>query len=455
MTTPVSSDKAAHHSRSPAGVQILAASIPFELLGVERAGPRDPLDAGSFSRYYQCRSPETIATIPRPRGCHQLDRRVARGVAIVRNVIRRRDMSKPLDRSITLVGPLPLPWGGVSVHVLRLQSFLRQQGWRVETLAAGQRRPTVGEHRAWLGNSLTKHAAGMRSAAGRIAHVHNRVPVLTALLCFAARSRSLPVVLTLHGTPHHTFSRQPGADFWLRYAVRKSARVISVSGRVLEDLRRRMPAARFECIPAYLPPHESELAHLTAETAEWLASGEKVLPLITSAIYRPLPPTYRGEDIYGIAATADLAQSLVSEGTQCRVALLVGATDWTPQEQAFMDASCSRLRSTLGNRFRLCVGEYAPPIIARSQLFIRPTLADGDSVSIREALDLGVPVVASDVVDRPERVSVYRTPDPMDFVRAVSAVLREGRSEGTMSRNLSYLPPLLGLYESVLNEQTS
>ncbi|MDQ3755346.1 MAG: glycosyltransferase, partial [Acidobacteriota bacterium] len=42
--------------------------------------------------------------------------------------------------------------------------------------------------------------------------------------------------------------------------------------------------------------------------------------------------------------------------------------------------------------------------IAESDLFLRTTLYDGDSISVREALHLGVPVIATDNGMRPEGV---------------------------------------------------
>ena len=42
-----------------------------------------------------------------------------------------------------------------------------------------------------------------------------------------------------------------------------------------------------------------------------------------------------------------------------------------------------------------------------TKLFIRATTTDGDSVSLREALYFGAPILASDVVPRPDGVMLF------------------------------------------------
>jgi hypothetical protein len=47
-------------------------------------------------------------------------------------------------------------------------------------------------------------------------------------------------------------------------------------------------------------------------------------------------------------------------------------------------------------------------LMSACDVFLRPTLEDGDSISVREALALGVPVVASRVGARPAGAILFR-----------------------------------------------
>jgi glycosyltransferase involved in cell wall biosynthesis len=62
-------------------------------------------------------------------------------------------------------------------------------------------------------------------------------------------------------------------------------------------------------------------------------------------------------------------------------------------------------------------------LLEACDVFIRPTRADGDAISVREALALGRRVVASDAAARPEGVALHRAGDAGDLARAVLAAL--------------------------------
>jgi glycosyltransferase involved in cell wall biosynthesis len=62
-------------------------------------------------------------------------------------------------------------------------------------------------------------------------------------------------------------------------------------------------------------------------------------------------------------------------------------------------------------------------LMSRSTAFIRPTLTDGDSVSVREALALGVPVIASNAVTRPNGTILFESGNSDDLMRKLECVI--------------------------------
>ena len=65
------------------------------------------------------------------------------------------------------------------------------------------------------------------------------------------------------------------------------------------------------------------------------------------------------------------------------------------------------------------------PLFQRVDLFVRPTLSDGDSVSVREALYFNLPVVASDAVERPMGVHCFKQGDSQDFTETVKVAFQD------------------------------
>ena len=67
--------------------------------------------------------------------------------------------------------------------------------------------------------------------------------------------------------------------------------------------------------------------------------------------------------------------------------------------------------------------EMCLALMGRSAVFVRPTYRDGDSISVREAMLLGVPVVASNVGTRPEGTILFEAGDVNGLVEKMAGVV--------------------------------
>ena len=131
-------------------------------------------------------------------------------------------------------------------------------------------------------------------------------------------------------------------------------------------------------------------------------------PLLLSYAHHPSP-------VYGRALLLDGLQALGKAGT------LAGLVAFGPGSRSVEfrgDVEQRGLRAQV-----IALGDVshgtALAVMKASDLFVRPTLADGDSVSVREALAVGVPCVASDAAVRPSGVSTFRSGDALDLARAL------------------------------------
>jgi glycosyltransferase involved in cell wall biosynthesis len=68
-------------------------------------------------------------------------------------------------------------------------------------------------------------------------------------------------------------------------------------------------------------------------------------------------------------------------------------------------------------------------LMSVSDVFVRPTLEDGDSTSVREALSLGVPVVASRIGARPAGAILFQPGDVEEMVSKVELAMAVKRGD--------------------------
>lgn len=89
-------------------------------------------------------------------------------------------------------------------------------------------------------------------------------------------------------------------------------------------------------------------------------------------------------------------------------------------------------------------------------VFVRNTSTDGDSISVREALYLGLKALCTDVVDRPNGVILFKYNDEQSLKRALGNVKKEGRERGA-EENVACdtVTQIVAIYSSFLKENES
>jgi glycogen synthase len=303
---------------------------------------------------------------------------------------------------IALVGDWPRPYGGVSVHVAALARALRARGLDVRVLDIGE-----GGHDCdgvVPARGLVRYAAALAEVAaeGRLVHVHtngaNWKSWLVALAAGRARRRRAPRgVLTLHSGSAPSYLRgRPERRRLAAAACSGFGRVIAVNDEIAAELRGAgVPSARISVLAPFSPAVLEPVDPPPAFQAFRAAHG----PLLAAGL---LPSPIYGVDL--------LLQAFVAlRGRLPRAGLVLFGRG---SERAEL-----RAPGVLGLG-EIPHGEVLG-VLRACEVFVRPTRADGDSVSVREALALGCRVVASDVGHRPAGCVLF----PAGDAAALSACL--------------------------------
>jgi len=87
------------------------------------------------------------------------------------------------------------------------------------------------------------------------------------------------------------------------------------------------------------------------------------------------------------------------------------------------------------------------------KFLIRPNLSDGYGVSIQEALDLGVPAIASNVCERPKGTILFKNDDLADLTDKINYTLQTPTHYIINKKeNLIYHQKLIDKYLKIINE---
>ena len=317
------------------------------------------------------------------------------------------------ETKVLLVGPCPPPHGGISVHVAALARELEEGGAVVRRLNLDRRAPSSPEYLTQRGPRELLRIVRAHARDGFAVHVHTSGHTLKSwlvvLACAQAGTESRRAVLTLHsGMLPEYLSR---AGFLSRALVRRTcrgfARIVCVSRPIRNALvQLGVPAERLVVRPAFLRPRAPS-ASLPPRVAAWMSNR---WPLLSAALF--FRPEY-GVDLL-VDAVARLRLRYPAIGC-----VLMGSGD------AQDTAALIRRRGLQGTVEIVGDLEHGDclNIMARSHVFVRPTRADGDSISVREALALGVRTVASEVGTRPAGVHLFPAGSVDGLVSAVSRAL--------------------------------
>jgi hypothetical protein len=264
-------------------------------------------------------------------------------------------------------------------------------------------------------------------------------------------------VLTLHSVK--LFDECDRAPSWRRQLVRKLLRrfalVICVRLGIAEKIRRLdLPDVETLIMPAFLPPSfaERETTLLAADLREEIARYRRAGTLLLFCAAYNLGAAYGKDDVYGVEMLVDL---LIAVGRQLtRQICLVVMVSYRPFGPAALAAERIARRSADVDYLHvdLRVNEPLVPGLAVADAFLRPSREDGDSVAIREALDVGCPVWASDAVERPPGCVVFPLGDREQAQRSLQAFLEGlppepeiGRARGSdLTQYRDFIARLLG-----------
>jgi glycogen synthase len=341
---------------------------------------------------------------------------------------------------VLILGAFPPPHGGVQTHVAALRTFLIERNIPCEGIH-------LTRHRQADGNGLyyPRTALQVLKLLLRLQYdvIHNHVGgdltlrVLgLCLLCSLIPGKR--AVLTFHSGGYPSFLGANTPRRWsLRgFIFRRLDGLIGVNAEIVKLFCQfGVPPERVRLIP----PHAF---HVNDKVA--------VLPLYLDNFFRQHDPVLITvgllEPEYDLALQVDVL-GLVRQSYPRAGLLIIGSGSLEEELR-------KRVQSMPYAEHILLAGDvpHAATLraIAQSDLFLRTTLYDGDSISVREALHSGVPVIATDNGMRPEGVVLIPVSSPKALRDAIETELARPSLQRTYRKaDDSNIEAVLHFYEEL------
>lgn len=313
---------------------------------------------------------------------------------------------KAPSSDLAVVGVLPPPFGGVSVHVKRYMELLARSGVSA-TLYEQTGKSDSAKRVVPLNNSPVRFVKFLMTFEEKVVHFHfNNHRALAIAGQFLHLRKGKKAILTVHSEKLVRWYDEKGWIYRKTIAdcFRRADHLVCVSQPICDFMSERLEIdhSKLSVIPAYLPPTSEEKVphHIPQEVNDFITGREKVVGTHGWFGY-----FVNGNHVYSFDHIARLAQEISDSGRNIAMYTVISGN----YEDAHRD-KIKALQEKLSDSWLIVESPFScAALYEKTDLFVRPTVTDGDSVSVRECLSAGVSVLASDAVPRPDPCQLYES----------------------------------------------
>jgi glycosyltransferase involved in cell wall biosynthesis len=323
------------------------------------------------------------------------------------------------EMKVVQLGPYPPPNGGVQTNLVAIRDYLREHGHSCAVInITRHHKPEAGD--VYYPKNAIELIWRLFRKRYDIVHLHvgGRIPLRVVALAFSATAVPwAKAILTLHsgGYPSFPEARELHRNSLLAFVLRRFDGVIGVNREMMEFFwNLGISRSRTKLIQPQSVARTRIADALEEPLASFFRQHDRVLVSVCG-----LEPEYDVER--QIAAMAQVLRKFPNAGLA-----IIGSGSLEAR-------LCKQIQDTSYARHLLLCGDVPHELtlraIADGDVLLRTTLYDGDAISVREALYLGTPVIATDNGMRPDGVDLIPMGDTEALGRAIERRLNAGKSK--------------------------
>lgn len=343
--------------------------------------------------------------------------------------------------SVLLLGSYPPPQGGIQTHLVGLRNYLRQRDIPTRVISLTRYRGAEGDG-VYYPRVSSNVLRLLIQLPYNLAHIHIGGDLSSRLMGLSYVISLLPgrrAVLTFHSGGYP--SSEPGRSIHpltLRALIlRRFDGLIGVNEEIVDFYRRcGIKDGKIRLISPFTSAEIPEGTALPAALDRFFSLHDPVM--LSVGLLEPEYDLAQQIRIIGPIRRDFPRAGLVLIGSGSLEQKLRKLIAFSPEKEHIWLAGDVPHAQTL-------------TAIQRCSLLLRTTLYDGDALSVREALQFGIPVIASDNGMRPPRVHLIPPSDPVALRGAIGTCLRDAK-RGSVLRSLGVenMSAVVEFYQEVL-----
>jgi glycosyltransferase involved in cell wall biosynthesis len=326
------------------------------------------------------------------------------------------------NKKILIIGPYPPPNGGVEIHIKRVKSKLEKQKNTVVIFDTSKKESSKIKVIRDLLRIFFTHKP-------QLVHLHE--PTMSRLKLAITVLLRFVLEFKITSIDHNCRVLYNYSEFnkkIFRILTKKIDHVVVIGDTTNKCYidNKVTTKKNYSIESPYLPPNIKEEHNIYKKYPQSLHNFIKTrTPLLTANAFALT--LINNKDLYGFDMCIDLIKDL--KAMHPNIGLIFGIAK--NKEKKYLEKLKTIIKdlSLEKNIFIFISNEEFWPLIKRSDIFLRPTLSDGHSVSVKEACELHIPTIASNVCIRPEKTILFQAANKNDFYQKANTWIQSNANK--------------------------
>lgn len=329
-----------------------------------------------------------------------------------------------MNKPIAIFGPYPPPLGGISTHIQRMEKYLDEENidYVIYDYYSTKKENIIPTHK----NPL-RYLRFLFNRKHSLFHFHHAFFFEYIFYYFFDLFNKTPFIISIHGESFFKYSTLQQKI--VLYCLRRTnySGLISVSKNYNEYLNKKGISSLF--LPAYVPPNKVNFQKIQ------IPDNRKVFVF---SVWKITPKL--AEEVYNIPLVFDF---LSRNKEEYMMLFLIGSEKHS--NKVYLESQLKKYN--IRNDTIIFYNKNLIDYLQNGDFLLRANSVDGYGVSLQEALDIGVPAIASNVCERPKGTLLFMDNDLNDLTEKINEIDIMKDKLFSERENLTYHLELLKIYK--------